>query len=262
MKSPGHARPFAAGFALCVLFACGGPAEKDAPWLTYPGMDAHAAYLPLRGTAHDPAGLAKATSCEGCHTGTSFKEFVCTTCHTPALTDPIHATSFAIGYVPGAVTSADCYRCHPQGTGIVPATHGLLFPIGTAAHPAACRMCHTDPAARKDLTKLACVTCHQGQAGFSTAHAKVKDYPASVTAAWCLRCHADGQVDRIASHGRQSVAGGERGGGGPGDGDHDTRCFTCHTMVPPDPAFGGAGAGVASKPWAQDWRQASCKGCH
>jgi hypothetical protein len=252
-------RVYTAAIALSVTVACG---ERDAPPNTYPGIDGHARYLPLRGTAHDPSGPASATSCEGCHPGTSFKQFLCTGCHTAALTDPIHASSLAPGYVPGAVTSADCYRCHPDGAGIAPATHGLKFPIGTAAHPAVCRMCHTDPASRGDVTRLACVTCHEAQAGFATAHSQVRDYPVAVTAPWCLRCHADGQVDRIASHGRQAVAGGKQGGGGPGDGNHDTRCFTCHSMVPPYPLFGGPGAGLPNRPWAQDWKQAGCTPCH
>jgi hypothetical protein len=252
-------RVYAAGIALSVLLSCG---EKTAPWNTDPGVDGHALYMPLRGTAHDPAGLSSATSCEGCHSGTTFKTFACTGCHTAALTDPIHASSLAPGYVPGAVTSADCYRCHPDGAGIAPATHGLYFPIGTAAHPPVCRMCHTDATARADPGKLACVSCHEAQPGFSTAHAGVRDYPVAVTAPWCLRCHASGQVDRIASHGRQSVAGGKRGGGGPGDGDHDAHCFTCHSAVPPYALFGGTGAGVPNRPWAQDWKQAGCTPCH
>jgi hypothetical protein len=120
-------------------------------------------------------------------------------------------------------------------------------------------MCHTDPAARSDPSKLACLSCHATRPGFATAHAKVRDYPVAVTAPWCLRCHADGQVDRIAAHGRRA---GPPGTGGPGDGNHDAHCFTCHSMVPPYALFGGPGPGVAGKPWAQDWKQATCKPCH
>ena len=257
LVSTTRARFAAAGFALSVITACG---QKSAPWDTYPGIDGHAAYLPLRGTAHDPTGLSSATSCEGCHPGTSFRDFVCVSCHTAAQTDPIHVSSVASGYVPGAVTSADCYRCHPDGQGMSAAAHGPFFPIDTASHPALCQTCHNDPTARTDPTKLACVSCHQTRPGFSTAHSRVRDYPVSVTAPWCLRCHADSQVDTIAGHGRQTAAGGPRGGGGPGDGNHDTRCFTCHTMVPP--YFGGTAGGVAGRPWAQSWSQAACGSCH
>lgn len=255
------ARLHAAVVSLSVLIAC---SQAEAPSITYPGIDGHAVYLPLRGTAHDPAGLASATSCEGCHPGTTFTAFTCTGCHTGPLTDPIHVASGSAvaGYVAGAVTSADCYRCHPQGTGIAPEAHGLYFPIGTADHPAVCTTCHTDPVARRDPTKLACLSCHERRPGYGTAHARVRDYPVAPSSPWCLRCHADGQVDRVASHGRRTAPGGDAEGGGPGDGDHDTHCFTCHSMVPPYPLFGGLGAGVPNRPWAQDWNQAGCTPCH
>jgi hypothetical protein len=248
-------RRLAALLPVAGLVACG--ASAPAPWLTSPGIDGHAVYLPLRGTAHDPSGAASDTSCEGCHPGTSFREFVCTGCHTAPLTDPLHAA--ATGYVAGAVTSADCYRCHPQGAGFAPADHARLFPIGTAAHPSICGTCHTDLAARSDPSRLACVSCHQARPGFATAHANVRDYPVAVSAPWCLRCHADGQVDRVADHGRRA---GPPGTGGPGDGDHDTHCFTCHSMVPPYALFGGPGPGVPDRPWAQDWTQSTCRPCH
>lgn len=260
-------RVLAAGFALSVLVACG---EPDAPSTTYPGIDGHARYLPLRGTAHDPVGLSSDTSCEGCHTGTTFKAFTCTGCHPSAQTDPIHVSSGSAvpGYAAGAVTSADCYRCHPQGTGIAPESHGLFFPIGTAAHPAVCTTCHTDPVARRDPTKLACLSCHEKRPGYATAHARVRDYPVVPSSPWCLRCHADGEVDRIASHGKRALPG-ETEAAGPGDVNpengetlHDTHCFTCHSKVPPYPLFGGSGAGVPNRPWAQDWNQAGCTPCH
>lgn len=255
----GRARIFVALAALFVNSGCG---NSSAPWNTYPGVDGHAAYLPLRGTAHDPTGAAKGTSCEGCHVGGSFREFTCTTCHPPGQTDPIHAGSTAIaGYVTGAVTSADCYRCHPDGAGIAPAMHALKFPIGTASHPALCATCHTDPADRRDPRKLACVSCHEAQGGFAAVHGRVLDYPRPVTAPWCLRCHADSQVDPIAGHGKRAVSG-TKGSAAPGDGEHSTHCFTCHTMVPPDPSFGGTAAGVPNRPWAQDWTQARCASCH
>ena len=255
-------RAFAALLPVLMLAACGDTAQ---PWLTNPGIDGHAVYLPLRGTAHDPSGLASVTSCEGCHTGTSFRQFACTPCHTRAATDPLHPG--VTGYVPGAVTSADCYRCHPQGAGVAPASHGRLFPIGTPAHPPECRGCHTDPAARNDPAKLACLSCHDRLPGFAAAHAGVRDYPVAVTAPWCLRCHADGSVDRVAAHGRRAGppgSGGDAatGTGGPGDGKHDTHCFTCHSMVPPYPLFGGPGPGVTDRPWAQEWKQSTCTPCH
>jgi hypothetical protein len=246
-----------------VTAACGGQ-QQEAPWLTNPGIDGHASYFPLRGTPHDPSGLAAATSCEGCHKGTSFRQFVCTDCHTAAATDPIHAGSLVVsGYVPGAVTSADCYRCHPQGTSQAPANHAALFPIGTPEHPASCRMCHTDPFARTDPTKLACQACHDGRPGFATAHANVPDFTnvAVMTAPWCLRCHADGRVLRVALHEARD-GGSPKGPSGPGLGSHSTHCFTCHTMIPPYALWSGPGPGVAGLPWAQDWSVVGCVQCH
>lgn len=243
-------RALAAVFALSVITACGNE-SASAPSITYPGVDGHGAYLPLRGTSHDPTAASAVVSCDGCHGGTTFREFTCTGCHAAAQTDPIHSS--LAGYVAGAVTSADCFRCHRDGSAMLPADHARYFPIGTASHPTTCSTCHLDPRARRDVTQLACVTCHEGRSGYATVHARVRDYPAAPTPASCLRCHADGQVDRLASHGRRTAPGGDAEGGGPGDGDHDTRCFTCHTMIPPP---------AAGRSWAQDWSQASCSACH
>jgi hypothetical protein len=241
---------------LFALAACA--TETTAPWVTDPGIDGHAVYFPLSGTVHDPSGLASVTSCAGCHPGTSFREFVCVTCHTATLTDPLHPG--VSGYPTGAATSADCYRCHPQGAGIAPADHGIFFPIGTPSHPPLCGACHTNAQARSDPATLACASCHAGRPGFTaTAHAGVAEYGAivSVTSPWCVRCHADDQVDRVAQHGAQR---GSAGTAGSGDGRHGTRCFTCHSMIPP--YFGGTGPGLPNRPWAQDWKQSTCSPCH
>jgi hypothetical protein len=242
-------------FLCAAILACSAPAE--APWLTATTVDEHAKFLPLAATPHDPTTPGAAVSCDGCHPGTTFTQFVCTTCHGPAATDPLHMG--VAGYAPGGVTSAQCLGCHPQGQGLAPADHATFFPIATPAHPAVCTLCHTDRAARQDPSTLACVACHSSRPGFSTAHAAVKDCPVAPPPEWCLRCHADSQVDRIAAHGPQA---GPSGNAGPGDGRHDTHCFQCHTMVPPLALFGGTGAGVASRPWAQDWKQAACTKCH
>jgi hypothetical protein len=240
---------------IAAAIACGRPA--DAPWLTAPSLADHAAFLPLAATPHDPTLPGAAVSCDGCHPGTTFAQFVCTTCHGPAATDSLHAN--VAGYPASGVTSAQCYACHPQGQGLAPADHAAFFPIATAAHPAVCTFCHTDRAARADPSKLACATCHASRPGFSSAHVAVKDCPVAPSPEWCLRCHADSRVDRMAAHGLQA---GPSGNAGPGDGRHDTHCFTCHTMVPPLPFFGGTGAGIPNRPWAQDWKQAACTKCH
>ncbi len=210
---------------------CGKPV--DTHWLTDPGVAGHAAYLPLSGTAHDPSAAAATISCESCHPSTTFKVFDCTSCHSSAVCDPYHA---GVSDYPaaGTVTSADCYRCHPQGSSLMsPAQHAPYFAIGTASHPALCAQCHTDPTNRSDPGKLV-----------------------------CLSCHADDQANPIAAHGRQPGPAGSPGSAGPGDGHHDTHCFQCHTMVPPLALFGGPGPGVAGRPWAEDWTVATCSKCH
>jgi hypothetical protein len=242
---------------LALVAACAGEPSDAHPWLTTPGVAGHEPYLLLAGTPHDPSLAGAPVSCEGCHPGESFRTFECTGCHGRAAMDPIH--SAASGYVAGAVASADCYACHPRGIGLTPATHSRLFPIETAAHPAVCTQCHADSASRQDVARLLCASCHARQPSFGTAHARVKDYPLAPTSEWCLRCHADGRVLRIADHGRLP---GPEGDGGPGDGDHDTHCFQCHTMVPPLPLFGGPPPGVPDLPWAQDWAAVTCDRCH
>ncbi len=239
------------------MAACADDSTEAHPWLTDPGVAGHARYLPLAGTPHDPSVSGARVSCDDCHPGASFRTFDCITCHTPAGMDPLHST--IAEYPATGVTSADCYRCHPQGIGITPANHFRFFPIDTVAHPAVCTQCHTDSTNRQDPALLACATCHAQQAGFSVAHARVRDYPLVATAEWCLRCHADSQVDWIAQHG---MLPGPAGDAAPGDGRHDTYCFECHTMVPPLPLFGGPGPGIADRPWAQDWTIATCSRCH
>ncbi len=245
-------------FSAALAAACADGPTEGHPWLTDPGVEGHAPYLLLANTPHDPSVPGALVSCNDCHPGDSFRTFECVACHTPATMDPRHA-SVAEYPAGGVVTSADCYRCHPKGIGITPANHARFFPIETVSHPAVCTQCHTDPVNRQDPALLACATCHAQHPGFSVAHALVRDYPLAPTPEWCLRCHADGQVDRIASHG---MLPGPWGDAGPGDGTHGTYCFECHTMVPPLPLFGGPGPGIAGRPWAQDWLIATCTNCH
>lgn len=267
-------RHFAQAVALAATALAGCSNQQEAPWLTYPGLEGHAAYFPLVGTSHDPSTLASVAGastdyCGNCHAGTSFTLFVCTTCHTHALVDPIHVASLVPEYVASTVTSADCYRCHPQGAGMSPAVHATWFPIGPGTkHPAVCRSCHTDPVVRTDVSKLGCVGCHTSSsfADPLVVHstAGVVDYwrnAVPMTPRWCLRCHADGRIGKtVAGHDRIQMPGGTDLGG---PANHGT-CFGCHTMRPP--LFGGIGTPVPNRPWAQDWRQTrSCSGgggCH
>lgn len=178
--------------------------------------------------------------------------------------------------------------------------------LGTAAG-SFCLACHADPLDKASLAKLNCVVCHQGaavQAPLPGKHATLltaNAYPIQATPRDCLRCHDGGQVDRVAAHGSRPGPTGY-GRAGPWDGDpvacggpdqgackHGippggapgscnvsppprwcVDCFACHDARPP--AYGGAGPGLASRPWAQDWKipastanqtaAAACRGCH
>jgi len=263
--------------ASLLLAACGGGQSPNG--FTYPGLQAHEQYFPLMGTAHEPAQSPPAADyCTGCHATTSFRDKVapvnCRGCHfgaamtaDPALNpDSIHGTAVA-GYLSARDTGRTnfCRDCHPMGqSGMSDGSHHTFFPVGAGTrHNRSCVACHGS-ANKRDVAALKCASCHQDPAlfpGFSTKHNRVLDYPAqNPTSIWCLRCHDGGKVDTIAGHGRLLGAAGR---GGPGDGDHDTHCFQCHTMVPPAAPFNGpASGGLPNRPWAQDWKQSACSKCH
>jgi hypothetical protein len=226
--------------ALAVLLASACGPSADAPAITYPGMSAHARYLPLVGTPHEPS-RAGPMSCESCHTTPStFAEFTCTgTCHTQAATDPIHSGLTGYGYA-----SAACYGCHKDGTAGAPANHSsAFFPIGSSSRHAGvgCRQCHTDLGRPNDPLNFACASCHDADgaahtiSGYLITGTRSSQGSAITTLPWrsdhCLRCHADSQVDRVASH-----PGGEDAFG---KGQHRTAgCLTCHTQLRADKRFG------------------------
>ncbi len=60
--------------------------------------------------------------------------------------------------------SAACLACHADGGAGAPANHEQLFPraAGTKHAGIGCAQCHTNPADRKDLSALACASCHAG----------------------------------------------------------------------------------------------------
>lgn len=256
--------------------ACSKGQDRDDRWVTdpaFPSLSGHNRYLLLVGTPHDPTTPGTGVACESCHgSNASFRSFECTGCHATATTDVFH--DGVSGYpVAGAATSADCYRCHPLGLGVMtPEIHAQFFTIGTTSHPAVCTQCHADATRRADLSTLRCVICHattgtKSGAAFSTAHARVNDYPVSATPDWCIRCHADDQVHPVASHGAfpdpAKIVEGTAGPGLPAGRHTNAGCLDCHTMIPP--AFPNAtGTPVPNRPWAQNWTVASCNkmGCH
>lgn len=274
----------------------------DAPSVTYPEVAGHARYLPLLGTAHDP-NRHPSISCDSCHPGDTFREPVCTSCHGKAETDAIHTRTGTGAVLPGytwtppgtgaAWSPPSCLAagCHPRG-GVPDIEHDVYFPVGAGTpHDRTCGACHADPLDKGNLATLLCVTCHAGvkvQVRLPGSHAtllRADAYPAAPTPADCLRCHDRAQVDRVARHGvRPGPA--PYGPAGPWDGeasadcsrDRDAckhgkpgtavNCFSCHDARPP--LFGGAGPGVPSRPWAQDWKlpattagqSEACRGCH
>jgi hypothetical protein len=277
--------------AAVTLAACGGDGST-APWLTDPGVDGHAKYLPLVGTAHDPSTHPSIT-CASCHPATtsSFRQPVCTGCHTQTETTSLH-TSAATGTVlddyswtPPPASGVRwqrprCLGCHPQG-GVPDLVHDRYFPIGAGTpHDRTCGACHGDALEKENVAQLRCVTCHSSSAvkvrlpGPHATFLRADSYPAAPTAADCLRCHARAQVDRVASHGTRAGPSGF-GPAGPWDGVHGTsggavNCFACHNARPP--SLGGPGPGVPDRPWAQDWSipastanqtaATACRGCH
>jgi predicted CXXCH cytochrome family protein len=156
----------------------------------------------------------------------------------------------------GPQLSAHCVICHSDGSasGAAPANHEQLFPRGpTTSHAGiSCSSCHTNAANKKDLTAFACAACHAGittPKTLTAAHAitgyTITSYLTATTAGGtkttvpinmadsrsCLKCHADGQVDRITSHPSGNSSFGTR--------EHRTAgCLTCHSKLRTDKPWG------------------------
>ncbi|MGZ6125007.1 MAG: cytochrome c3 family protein [Myxococcales bacterium] len=199
-------------------------------------------------------GSHKTLSCDQCHDpaapGFALAEqgVSCTGCHTDAATTPAH------GGVAGYTWSTGtCIGCHKDGSGGLPANHNTdFFPVtGTKHASLGCADCH---GATKQIADITCTPCH-AQAPMATAHSAIpatkagsRDRVTYVNYQWasayCLKCHANGQVDRIASHPRF-----DHGLTGSG---HAPFCLTCHT----------ASAPPGGKAWAVSFGTYSCLACH
>jgi len=211
---------------------------------TIPPFD-HTGFPIAAGTTHS------AFSCQDCHSASrAVADLTCTTCHTNAHaqipTDAAHVSVTSYLYA-----SPSCYNCHPDGSVPLPAGHDTLyFPVtGTKHAGVACSQCH---GATKTPTDVTCVPCHQ-QSATATTHTAI---PAQTqgscnavtytnyqrTTAKCLDCHADGQVNLIASH--PAVLHGLTGEG------HAPFCLTCHTTM------------RTNKTWAADFSANTCLACH
>lgn len=226
-----------------VLAGCGGGGASDLG----KGLQPHDKFFVVGGSH-------TALTCDQCHDpaaqGFSLADngVSCTGCHTDAATTPSHAGVTAYSW-----STAACLGCHKDGGGALPPNHDTNdFPVTGTKHAAiGCAQCHGPTKAIADIT---CTPCH-AQAAMATAHSSI---PATRTgsrdrityvnyqwaSAYCLKCHADGQVNRIASH--PSVRHGITGG------DHQPFCLTCHATLAPS---GG-------KAWSADFQKYSCLACH
>ncbi len=214
-------------------------AGEDAPWLTAPTPEAHARYFPVsQGTAHAGA------TCDDCHGGfDTFKRFDCIHCHDARHTDPTVVAGWHAG-VPGfTFTSESCYGCHRDGRGIF-VNHAAFFPTdaGTAHGAVACSSCHLD---RTNRLSLGCAGCHPHDLATAEAqHLRVAGY--AFDSGLCVRCHAEAQVDPIASHLPFRLDPGAIHAGP----DLGGTCLRCHPSV------------RADKPWAADFTVRTCEDCH
>ena len=229
--------------ALIVAAACG-RGEGGGSGL---GLQSHDSHFVVTGShttlscdqCHDPAARGFSLADQGVS---------CTGCHTDAATTPAH--SAVSGY---AWNTATCIGCHKDGSGGLPPNHNAdYFPVTGTKHAAlGCRDCH---GATKALADVTCVPCHT-QSDSAAIHAAI---PATTrgrldgitrvnyqwTTPYCLTCHADGQVNSIASHPRF-----DHGLTGQG---HAPFCLTCHTATTP----------AGGKAWSADFTKSSCLACH
>lgn len=229
--------------ALLALAGCG-RGDGGVPGM---GLQSHDTFFIVTGShttlscdqCHDPAARGFALAEQGVS---------CTGCHTDAATTPAHAS--VAGY---AWSTGSCIGCHKDGSAGLPPNHNTdYFPVtGTKHASLGCASCH---GATKAIADITCTPCH-AQAATATLHAAI---PATKTgsldrvtyvnyqwsSAFCLKCHADGQVDKIASHPQF-----DHGLTGTG---HAPFCLTCHTTLAPS---GG-------KTWSADFGRYTCLACH
>lgn len=184
-------------------------------------------------------------TCKTCHTDPANPRNVsCTTgnCHPMADTGNKHP----LGLVPNYMySSGACVMCHPNGT-IAGVDHSKLFPIAMAdKHTGiACATCHADVNNRKNVT-CAAAMCH-AQAAMTTKHGNAKvvsdaNRGYAYSSPLCLKCHADSQVDRVATHDAKFRV---------SSGDHHRPCLQCHDTLRKD------------KAWAADFTAHNCIQCH
>jgi hypothetical protein len=219
-------------------------------YLSVTCLRCHADSQVKRTAAHLPFGLGSTfkhfqASCLVCHPqmradkpfGEDFNTRDCLSCHTQAKTDPGH-----VGIVAGYVWSTpSCIVCHPDGTATT-VDHTKIFPIATGDkhQNIVCTTCHVDPANRKNVS---CANACHDTATMQTKHkSNVNVGGYAYTSATCVRCHADSQVDRIATHSGCAIT--------PGHDHSGESCLKCHPNMRTD------------KPFGEDWTTHTCTACH
>jgi hypothetical protein len=167
----------------------------------------------------------------------------CLHCHTQTAVQPAHSGVGGFAY-----DNASCIGCHKNGTGLPPNHDAQLFPVTSTSHAAvACSQCHGATRAPADLQ---CASCHDhDQATMATKHAAIPSVVEGITnyqwsSGFCVRCHADGQVNRISSHPRDQSG---------INGNHQPWCLNCHGIMRTDKAWGADFTRTSS---------ANCDACH
>jgi hypothetical protein len=192
----------------------------------------------------------KVTTCVACHVtvgGTALHHDV------PSLTT-LHSTVVAFTSTVSTLgLSAACLSCHADGSGGLPANHPFPAGAGTRHAGIGCAQCH-GTGLKTDLTALACASCHAaldptivsrhtnpGGIAILAVHTSQSTLgPAlTMTSPNCLRCHADSQVDLVASH--------PAGDSGFGRAPHMAAgCVTCHAVARTDKPYPAINFGSAT----------------
>jgi hypothetical protein len=132
----------------------------------------------------------------------------------------------------------------PPNTALSRDQHLKFFPIASGPHAVDCNSCHGTAESFRGFT---CVSCHEhDQQTMASKHQSVGGFvwsaSAADTSAACIRCHADGQVDRVAAHTPFSLLQPSK--------HFQASCLACHAAARTD------------KPFGQDFTRKDCSGCH
>ncbi|NJD11059.1 MAG: hypothetical protein FIB01_11705, partial [Gemmatimonadetes bacterium] len=216
----------------------------------------HDALFPIFTGAH--AGVWR--NCATCHPDpTSYRVFVCTSCHTQGETDPRHQ-----GIAGYQWQSQACLTCHPAARHGDPAFHEAIFPINSGTHAGKwtdCSACHTDAS---NFAVFSCMAggCH-AQAATDPGHSGIAGYQYAATQ--CLSCHPAGRAGTFDQHDAiVPINSGTHAGKWSACGDCHTdpgtkKVFSCTTgSCHPQAATGGYHVGIPG----YQYTASQCLTCH